>query len=146
MNSSAASQLEPIAVHCRATVVREVAATLQAGFPSPAADHTVKRLDLNDVLIKHPLATFLLRVRGHSMRDAGIDEGDVVLVDKAIKPVHGHVVVAVVDGEFTLKRLWRRRGQVKLQAANPDCPDIELVDGQTLEVWGVVTTVIKSLT
>lgn len=119
--------------------------SVQAGFPSPAEDHAVKRLDLNDVLIKHPAATFLMRVRGASMREAGIDDGDVILIDRALKPVHGRVVVAVVDGEFTVKRLWSRGGRLKLQAANPTYPDIVPADGQTVEVWGVVTHAIKAM-
>ena len=119
--------------------------TLQCGFPSPAEDHAIERVDLNKVLIKHPQATFLMRVRGDSMREAGIDDGDVVLVDRAIKATHGHVVVAVVDGEFTVKRLWQRGRNVKLQPANPTYPDILPRDGQTIEVWGVVTNAIKAM-
>lgn len=119
--------------------------TIQAGFPSPAEEYASERVDLNRVLIKHPLATFLMRVRGASMREAGIDDGDVVLVDRAVKPCHGHVVVAVVDGEFTVKRLWKRGSNLKLQAANPTYPDIVPRDGQTVEVWGVVTNAIKSM-
>ena len=79
------------------------------------------------------------------MREAGIDDGDVVLVDRAIKPSHGHVVVAVVDGDFTVKRLWKRGSNVKLQAANPTFPDVVPRDGQTIEVWGVVTNAIKAM-
>ncbi len=116
-----------------------------AGFPSPAEEHAHKRLDLNDILIKHPQATFLMRVRGSSMRDAGIDDGDVILVDRAIRACHGHVVVAVVDGEFTVKRLWQRGAGIRLQAANPTYPDIIPADGQTVEVWGVVTRAIKEM-
>ena len=119
--------------------------TVQCGFPSPAEDHAMERVDLNEVLIKHPQATFLMRVRGDSMRAAGIDYGDVVLVDRAIKATNGHVVVAVVDGEFTVKRLWQRGPNVKLQPANPTYPDILPRDGQTLEVWGVVTNAIKAM-
>jgi DNA polymerase V len=125
--------------------VWSVLSTIQAGFPSPAEDYAPERIDLNKVLIKHPLATFLMRVRGASMREAGIDDGDVVLVDRAVKPCHGHVVVAVVDGEFTVKRLWKRGANLKLQAANPTYPDILPKDGQTVEVWGVVTSAIKSM-
>ena len=125
--------------------VESVLSTVQAGFPSPAEDHASERVDLNKILIKHPLATYLMRVRGASMREAGIDDGDVVLVDRAVKPCHGHVVVAVVDGEFTVKRLWKRGANVKLQAANPTYPDILPRDGQTVEVWGVVTNAIKSM-
>ena len=125
--------------------VESVLSTVQAGFPSPAEDHASERVDLNKILIKHPLATYLMRVRGASMREAGIDDGDVVLVDRAVKPCHGHVVVAVVDGEFTVKRLWKRGANLKLQAANPTYPDILPRDGQTVEVWGVVTNAIKAM-
>ena len=124
---------------------QQILGTVQCGFPSPAEDHAIERVDLNKVLIKHPQATFLMRVRGDSMREAGIDDGDVVLVDRAIKAAHGHVVVAVVDGEFTVKRLWQRGRNVKLQPANPTYPDILPRDGQTIEVWGVVTNAIKAM-
>lgn len=119
--------------------------TVQAGFPSPAEDHASERVDLNKTLIKHPLATFMMRVRGGSMQQAGIDDGDVVLVDRAVKAGHGHVVVAVVDGDFTVKRLWKRGSNVKLQAANPTYPDILPKDGQTIEIWGVVTYTLKAM-
>lgn len=114
-----------------------------AGFPSPAEDFAVKRIDLTEVLITHPQATFLLRVSGESMRDAGIFDGDMLVVNRAIKPRHGHIVVAVVDGEFTVKYLHQRAGRTKLRAANVTFPDICPKDGQTLEVWGVVTCSIK---
>lgn len=117
-----------------------------AGFPSPAEDFAVKRIDLTQELVTHPQATFLLRVSGESMRDAGIFDGDMLVVDKAIKPRHGHVVVAVVDGEFTVKHLYQRAGRIKLRPANPTFPDITPKDGQTLEVWGVVTASIKRFT
>lgn len=125
-------------------VVFGVANSVQAGFPSPAENHAVHRLDLNEILIRHPLATYFMRVKGSSMRDAGIDDGDEVLVDREMPAVHGSIVVAVVDGEFTLKRLWRRGARVKLVSANPDFPDFEMSEGQTLEIWGVVTRVIKT--
>ncbi|MDN3919368.1 LexA family protein [Roseateles violae] len=118
---------------------------VSAGFPSPAEDLGAKRIDLNEILIKHPLATYTLRVSGQSMRDAGIDDGDVVLVDRAVKAAHGHIVVAVVDGEFTIKRLFQRHGRIKLQAANPTYPDIVPGDGQTIEIWGVVRHCIKPM-
>ena len=118
--------------------------SVAAGFPSPADDYATKSIDLNAALIKNPQATFLMRVAGSSMRDAG-DDGDVVLVDRALRPIHGSVIIAVVDGEFTCKRLHKRGGIIKLQAANPIFPDIVPADGQTIELWGVVTKVIKSL-
>ena len=116
---------------------------VRAGFPSPADDFAVNRLDLAQILIKHPQATYLLRVAGHSMREAGIDDGDMLVVDRAVKPQHGHIVVAVVDGDFTVKYLHQRAGRVRLKAANPTFPDIEPKDGQIVEVWGVVRSCIK---
>jgi DNA polymerase V len=118
-------------------------ASVAAGFPSPAEDHLVQRIDLMAQLIQHPQATFLLRVRGESMRDAGIFDGDVVLVDRAIAPHSGHVVIAVVDGEFVCKTLWQRAGRMKLKAANVTFPDLTPKDGQQVEVWGVVVAAIK---
>ena len=118
-------------------------ARVAAGFPSPAEDHAVQRLDLMAELIRHPQATFLLRVRGDSMREAGIFDGDVVLVDRAVRARSGHVVIAVVDGEFVCKTLLMRAGRVRLKAANPTYADIEPRDGQSLEVWGVVVAAIK---
>ena len=111
--------------------------------PSPAEDFTVKRIDLTQELVTHPQATFLLRVSGDSMRDAGIFDGDMLVVDKALKPRHGQVVVAVVDGEFTVKYLHQRTGRTWLRAANPTFPDIRPKDGQTIEVWGVVSGCVK---
>ncbi len=134
----ALSALDPV-------VMTEIQHAISAGFPSPAEDNAGRRIDLNEVLIRHPQATFLMRVRGASMREAGIDDGDTLIVDRALKAVHGRVVVAVVDGDFTVKRLWKRGDNVKLQAANPTYPDIVPRDGQTLEVWGVVTHAIKNL-
>ena len=102
----------------------------------------VQRVDLMAQLIRHPQATFLLRVRGDSMRDAGILDGSVVLVDRAIAPRHGHIVIAIVDGEFVCKTLSTRAGRMRLKAANPTYPDIVPKDGQSLDVWGVVVATI----
>ena len=117
---------------------------VQAGFPSAAEDTCAKRIDLNAVLISHPTATYLLRARGSSMVEAGIFDGDVLIIDKAIKARHGHIVVAEVDGEFTVKTLFNRLGRTKLQAANVTFPDIQFKEGQELKVWGVVIHTIKS--
>lgn len=116
---------------------------MRAGFPSPAEDFQVQRIDLMKELVRHPQASYLLRIRGDSMRDVGIFDGDVVLVDKAITPRSGQVVVAVVDGEFTCKTLQLRAGRIKLKAANPIYPDIIPTDSQTVEIWGVVVAAIK---
>jgi DNA polymerase V len=135
------SQPQPIAVN--SAWVNSFPVSVAAGFPSPAEDHLVQRIDLMAQLIQHPQATFMLRVRGESMRDAGIFDGDVVLVDRAINPHSGHVVIAVVDGEFVCKTLWQRAGRIKLKAANVTFPDISPKDGQQVEVWGVVVAAIK---
>ena len=114
-----------------------------AGFPSPAEDLGAQRIDLTQVLITHPQATFILRARGHSMMEAGIFDNDLLVVNRTLVPRHRHIVVAVVDGDFTVKRLYQLGGRIKLQAANPTFPDIVPRDGQLLEVWGVVTACIK---
>jgi len=119
--------------------------SVPAGFPSPAEDDRDAAIDLNDLLAPHPEACFLLRVRGCSMVDAGIDDGDLLLVDRALEPSHGRIVIAVVDGEFTVKRLHRQAQVVRLEAAHAQYPAIELKDGQELQVWGVVTRVIKTV-
>ncbi|SEN31085.1 LexA family protein [Nitrosomonas marina] len=119
--------------------------SVRAGFPSPADDYVEKRIDLNEELIQHREATFFLRVRGHSMIDAGIDDGDELIVDRAIAPEHNRIVVAAVDGELTVKRFYRRNGIIKLIAENPQYPDIEFKNEQEMMIWGVVTRVIKSV-
>lgn len=117
--------------------------TVAAGFPSPADDFLHQHIDIGAELIKHPLATYLLRIAGHSMRDAGIFDGDIVVIDKAIEPKHGHIVIAVIDGEFTCKYLHSKNGITKLVPANADFPEVHFGDAQTLEIWGVVTSSIK---
>jgi len=114
-----------------------------AGFPSPAEDLGAQRIDLTQVLVVHPQATYFMRASGHSMVEAGIFDNDIIVVDRAIKPRHNHVVVAIVDGDFTVKHLYQRAGRIKLKAANPTFPDIVPKEGQTIEVWGVVTSSIK---
>ena len=117
--------------------------TVCAGFPSPAEDLGAQRIDLTTLLVTHTQATYFLKASGHSMVEAGIFDGDIIVVDRAIKPRHGHIVVAVVDGDFTVKRLYQRAGRVKLRAANVTFPEIVPKEGQTIEVWGVVTATIK---
>jgi len=113
-----------------------------AGFPSPAEDYVEGSLDLNEHLIQHKEATFFVRVQGESMIGAGIQNGDLLVVDRALEAADGNIVIAVVDGELTLKRLSRRNGQVRLLPENPCFHPIEFNDDQTLEIWGVVTNVI----
>lgn len=122
-----------------------VRGTVRAGFPSPADDFSVKRQDLNELLVTHPAATFFWRVRGTSMAGAGIADGDILVVNRALSPAHGDIVVAEVDNDFTVKYLYRRNGRVKLRAADPTFPDIvfEHAEDQRLTVVGVVTATIK---
>ena len=141
--SSVLSTLFPVRFEPAGYLLPMVDATVRAGFPSPAADFGESRIDIMAQLITHPQATFLLRVRGLSMMEAGLGDGDIIVVDRAVKPANGHIVVAVIDGEFTVKHLQLRAGSMKLKAANPTFPDIVPRDGQTVEVWGVVTACIK---
>ena len=121
-------------------------------FGSPGTDSTVKRIDLNDALIRHPDATFVMRIAGHAMRRAGIDDGDVVLVDRAITAGHGAVVIADVDGERICRKLELSKparrdaaASARLVAADPQVAPIAITEEAPLAVWGVVTTVIKTL-
>jgi len=109
-----------------------------AGFPSPAGDYEEVRLDIGSYLMRNPVSTFFFTVSGQSMRDAGIQEGDILVVDKSITPVHGHIVIAFVDGLRLVKRLYKREGRVALVAANPDYPTIELHGEMEMTIWGVV--------
>ncbi|TXH90364.1 MAG: translesion error-prone DNA polymerase V autoproteolytic subunit [Rhodoferax sp.] len=114
-----------------------------AGFPSPAADFAVKRHDLNELLISHPNATFMLQASGTSMVDFGIFDGDILVCDRALQANHGDIVIAEVDGDFTVKQFWRSRGTVQLRAGNKTFAPIIFRDGQTLTICGVVTATIK---
>lgn len=116
-----------------------------AGFPSPAADHTRKSLDLNEHLIRNKEATFIFRVKGDSMTGIGIYDGDELLVDRSIEPKHGNIVLAVLNNEFTIKRLHRRASIVKLLAENPAYPPIVVQEGEELLIWGVVTRNLHKL-
>lgn len=116
---------------------------ISAGFPSPAADYVEKGLDLNTYLVQHKEASFFFEVVGDSMSGIGIIGGDIVLVDRSVTPVHGHIVLAVIDGEYTLKRLHQRLGAIELHPENPAYTPIRLIEGQELQVWGVVTAVIR---
>ena len=120
-----------------------VEGTVRAGFPSPAEDYVVSRLDLTSLLIKHQQTTFLMALGGDSMIGAGLFDGDLLVIDKVIKEVHGDIVVAEIDGEFTCKRLYNRNGIFMLRPENPTYPDIRPKPGQTVEIWGVVTSSIR---
>lgn len=112
---------------------------VHAGFPSPAADYAQGRIDLNSHLLLNENASFLFRVRGESMTGIGIYDGDTLIVDRSIAPTHNQIVLAVIDDEFTVKRLFRRGQDVRLVAENPAFTPIVLKDGQQMTIWGVVT-------
>ncbi|MCA1810353.1 MAG: LexA family protein [Kiritimatiellia bacterium] len=116
-----------------------------AGFPSPADDYMEGALDLNEYLVRNPPATFFFRVTGESMRDAGILPNDLLVVDRSIEPRNGQVVIAVLDGELTVKRLWQCNEQMELHAANPEFAPIRIADGRQLDIWGVVKYAIHQI-
>lgn len=115
---------------------------IKAGFPSAADDHLEKHLDLNEYLIKHPAATFFVKVKGDSMTGAGIHSGDILIVDRSVEAKHRSIVVAVIDGEFTVKRLIKKKDASHLAAENPAYPAIEITPAMDFEIWGVVLHVI----
>lgn len=116
--------------------------SVSAGFPSPADDYTDKSLDLNEYLIKNPTATFFVRVNGSSMINAGIYDGDTLIVDRSIEADNNKVVIAAVDGQLTVKRLLKKTNAVYLIPENDDYPAIEITEGNDVTIWGVVTTVL----
>jgi len=120
-------------------------ATVPAGFPSPAADYEEGKLDLNRHLIKNPAATFFVRVAGDSMLKAGIHSGDLLVVDRSIEPRDKNVVIAVVDGELTVKRIRIYRKKITLVAENDGYQSRQIDEQTEFEVWGVVTNVIHAL-
>lgn len=116
-----------------------------AGFASHAEDFVQKNLDLNELMVEHPTATFFVRVRGDSMLGAGIHSGDILVVDRALLPCSGKVVVALLNGEFTVKRLIQESGKITLQAENPEYLPLTVSARDDFQVWGVVTYVIHKL-
>ncbi|MDT3333924.1 translesion error-prone DNA polymerase V autoproteolytic subunit [Shewanella sp. SP1S1-7] len=117
---------------------------IAAGFPSPAQDYVEQTLDLYELCIKHPAATFFVKVQGDSMIDAGIFSGDILVVDRSLQPAHGDTVVAAVNGEFTVKQL-QLRPVVQLLPRNALFSPIAINDESELNIFGVVTNVVKKL-
>jgi DNA polymerase V len=114
-----------------------------AGFPSPADDYVETALDLHQYLIAHPAATFYMRVSGDSMTGAGILAGDILVVDRSREPLDGVIVIAVVDGELTVKRLRRLRDRVELRAEHPGYRPLRLEGDMDAQIWGVVSGVVR---
>lgn len=120
---------------------------IRAGFPSPAQDYIDRSLDFNRELIQHPAATFYAKVVGRSMIEAGIDEGDIIVIDRSLDPRQNDIVVAFLNGEFTMKYLdisHRDEGVITLLPGNPEFPAFQITPDDQFTIWGVVTKVIKS--
>ena len=115
---------------------------VSAGFPSPAEDYIEKKLDLNELIIKKPASTFFVKVEGNSMKNAGIFSDDILVMDRSIKPTSGKIVVAIVNGEFTVKRLKMEKGKLFLVPENEAYSSLEVTKETDFRVWGVVTYVI----
>jgi DNA polymerase V len=116
--------------------------SVSAGFPSPADDYIDRKLDLNDLLIKNPPATFFVRAAGDSMINAGINHGDILIVDRSLEAGSGQIVIAALHGELTVKRLFKKGAACRLMAENPNYPPLEITEESQCEIWGVVTSVI----
>jgi len=117
---------------------------ISAGFPSPADDYIDDYIDLNKELIKNPASTFIGRVKGSSMINSGISEGDLIIVDKAINPKSNSIIVCFIDGDFTMKRVWKKnKSEIFLIPDNPDFPPIKVNEGNDFKLWGTVCYSIK---
>lgn len=122
-----------------------MASKISAGFPSPAQDYVEGRLDLNEHLIQHEASTFFVRADGYSMIGAGIHPDDILIVDRALEATHNRIIIAIVDGELTIKRLVLKDDECWLVPENQDYPPIRIHEGLDFVVWGVVTYVIHKL-
>ena len=127
------------------TTLAYVAEGISAGFPSPADDFKESRINLEEVLIKHPDATFYARVRGNSMINAGLNNGDLLIIDRSLEPQNNKIAVCFIDGEFTVKRLKINKGTITLMPENPQYKPIVVTDAHELYIWGIVTYVIKAV-
>jgi len=122
-----------------------LANSVSAGFPSPADDYTEENIDLNEHLLRNPFSTFFLRVKGDSMINSGIHDKDLIIVDKSLTPKPGNIVIAMIDGEFTVKRLLINNNQLYLKAENHNYPDFKFEEHNDIQIWGVVIYSIHHL-
>jgi len=118
--------------------------SISAGFPSPADDYTEENIDLNEHLISNPFSTFFLRVKGDSMINAGIKDKDLIIVDKSLRAKPGNIIIAMIDGEFTIKRLSIKNNELYLKAENHNYPDFRFKNHIDVQIWGVVIYSIHS--
>lgn len=119
--------------------------SVPAGFPSPADEFIHRNLDLNELIVKHPASTFFVRVEGDSMSGVGIYSGSILAVDRSIEPKNKSVIIAFVDGEYTVKTLLKKGKQIILHPENDKYKDVIITEGMDFEVWGVVTYVIRKV-
>jgi DNA polymerase V len=122
-----------------------VDAGISAGFPSPADDFRETRISLDDELIRNKDATFFAKVKGQSMIDAGLDDNDLLVIDRSLEPANNKIAVCFLDGEFTVKRLRVEKNEVWLQPENPNYPIINITEDNDFVIWGIVTNVIKKV-
>ncbi len=118
--------------------------SIPAGFPSPADDYTEENIDLNEYLISNPFSTFFLRVKGESMINSGIKDKDLIIVDKSLTAKPGNIIIAMIDGEFTIKRLCIKNNELYLKSENHNYPDFSFRDHIDIQIWGVVIYSIHS--
>mgnify|MGYP000241748937 CR=1 FL=1 len=118
---------------------------ISAGFPSPADDFRETRISLDEELIQNKEATFFAKVSGQSMIGAGLDDNDLLVIDRSIEPINNKIAVCYLDGEFTVKRLRVEKGNIWLKPENPDYPIIEITEDNNFIIWGIVTNVIKKV-
>jgi len=143
MENKKRTKILSLNIHGKCLKIPLFSSNVEAGFASPADDFIEEYLDLNDLLVKREEATFFVRVSGRSMVDAGIQPDDILIVDRSLEAKHGKIVIAVIDGEVTVKQLYNRAGKVILKAQNPQYKDIPI--NGSLHIWGVVTSIIHQV-
>ena len=143
LHSSNPLDIFPISTNIKLSLLL-VESGISAGFPSPADDFLDVSIDLNQALIKNKTATYYGRVKGDSMTDAGIDDGDLLIIDKSLKPITGKIAVCYIDGEFTVKRIRIEKDLIWLKAENKKYQPIKVTKDNDFIIWGIVTNVIKS--
>jgi DNA polymerase V len=119
--------------------------TISAGFPSPADEFIEVKLDLNELLVKHPVATFFMRVSGNSRQDCGIQDGDILIVDRSLTPTNGKIVIAIIDGQLTVKRLKKTKNKIYFMPENENFSVPEIKPENEIYIWGVVTYIIHNI-
>lgn len=137
-------KLEPIEIDLTTSFEGELCGEIKAGFPSPA-ENIHEKLDLMRLLVRHTASTFYFRISGTSMVDASLDEGDIIIVDRAIEPTDGCMAICFIDGEFTVKTVRKMPDCIMLMPANKSFKPIRVTEDNTLAIWGVVTYVIKKI-